>query len=304
MIFLEQITNQILAEEGQILLSLSDLGITWEKLERLFIGTFEQSKNYINIYDWTNEIVSNTPKKTNYTHIKHITYNAYNNMQRFMPDLPGQYWEFNPYTKNLSSLINTNFSLEVGKNATIGQLNFDIELKNIKNGKRVPFMLPTTPVTEPILINTPQSLDTFDVIGKEVQYSSIQNNSYLDNSKNCPCNNSNVSYGIELNGDVQGSIDTDTLKGYIVFSKDYDSATITFLSKYVAIKELDMSCELFYTWYKSNLLIMLGSLKSQIDLNSSGLPFDFNADGLLERGKELRSKVDELKTTKSHWSNF
>ena len=78
MIFLEQATKQILREEGQILLSLSDLGISWDEVEQLFIGTYEQAKSYISIYDWVEETIGQKPKKVNFSHIRHITYNTNN----------------------------------------------------------------------------------------------------------------------------------------------------------------------------------------------------------------------------------
>ena len=123
MIYLEQTVNQILQEEGQVIVSLEDLMITWDMLESLFIGTYEQAKGYISVYDWTTEVLNTNPQKQDdWTHIRHLTYNAYNNMQRFMPDVPSNYWEFNPYTKNALSLMSTNFSLEVGKYPTLEQL--------------------------------------------------------------------------------------------------------------------------------------------------------------------------------------
>ena len=51
MIFLEQAVNQILMEEGQIVVRLEDLQITWEDLENLFVGVYNQAKRYIVMYD-------------------------------------------------------------------------------------------------------------------------------------------------------------------------------------------------------------------------------------------------------------
>ena len=302
MIFLEQTVKQILREEGQVLLSLSDLGITWDSLEQLFVGTYEQAKSYISIYDWVNETIGQKPKKANFSHIRHITYNT-NNLQRFLPDIPQQYWEFNPYTKNLSSLMNMNFSLEVGKYPTLDQLTYDIEFNNVKKGKPKRFTLPFTP-TDEIVTSVNGRIIDLNVQVTEQTYSDIDKNQHLDGSRNCPCGSTDSDFGLEIFGDITGNLDLDTLSGSLTFNQDYDSVSITFLSKYLGIKELDMNCELFYNWFKSNVLMMLGSIKSQIDLSSSGLPFDFNSDALLDRAKELRAKVDELKINKSHWSNF
>ena len=302
MIFLEQTVNQILREEGQVLLKLSDLNITWEMLEQTFIGTFEQAKGYISIYDWTEELITSTPKKVNYSHIKHITYPSPNGMQRFMPDMPQQYWEFNPWTKKVSSLMNMNFNLEVGRYPTLEQLEYELDLTNIKKGKSKRFFLPCTP-TDDIKAQVNGSAKEIHIEATETEYSDVEKNDYLDNSRECPCQNSNET-GLELTGDVNGFVNYDTLSGDIKFNEDFDSVTITFLSKYVGIRELDLSCELFYNWFKSNVLMLIGSMKAQIDLSSAGLPFDFNADGVLDRAKELRTKVEELKLNKSNWSDF
>ena len=85
--------------------------------------------------------------------------------------------------------------------------------------------------------------------------------------------------------------------------KDY-RGTLNITSKYVGIKELDLSCELFYTWFKGAVLCYIGAMKKQLDLTGVGLPFDLNGDTILERGRQLIDKVEELKGTKSHWSNF
>ena len=279
MIFLEQTVNQILQEEGQVIISLEDLQISWEDIESLFIGTYEQSKQYISIYDWVNQTIDSQGHKQNdWAHIRHLTLNAYNNMQRFLPDLPGQYWEFNPYTKDAKSLINTNFSLEVGKYPTLENLDYTLPL-TFKKGKKVTFRLPCT--------FDLQSFSLLDLKATKVEHEH-------------GCNKNEI----VLKGKKgSGSFNEKTLIGNITLNEDI-STNLSITSKYVGIKELDLTCELFYTWFKGNLLTLIGSMKRQIDLQGVGLPFDINQDDLLNRGRELMNKVEELKGTKSHWSNF
>ncbi len=275
MIFLEQTVNQILREEGQLIVSLEDLQITWEMLQDVFIGTYEQAKQYISIYDWTTDTLSTTPQtKNDWAHVRHITYNAYNNMQRFMPDVPGQYWEFNPYTKNANSLMNANFSFEVSKYPSLEPLDVCVSL-NCKKERKQPFLLPCT--FEP---------DTF-IFGDMTAYQNYKKEDEIV---------------FEGNNSV-GSFNTKTLSGYIITDADY-SGTLQITSKYLGIKELDLSCELFYLWFKGHVMSLLGSMKKQIDLQGVGLPFDLNSDLLLERGRQILDMVEGLKGTKSHWSNF
>lgn len=306
MIFLEQTVNQILQEEGQIVLSLSDLGISWKNLESLFVGTYEQAKGYLSVYDWENQVLTNNLEKHDqYTHIRHINYNPALFMQRLMPDTPQQYWEFNPYTKNTAALMNANFSLEVGKYPTCKQLSYNLDLKDVKKGHKIYFNLPFTIDTN-IEISDNNSLEEIKVTAKEVTYDAQEDckNTYLDNSRSCICCSDGSSTNVEIYGDATGSFDINSLSGYLKFDKNYDSITVTFLTKYAGIEELDMTCELFYTWFKGNLLTMIGSIKKQLDMQGVGLPFDFNQDDLLSRGREIMNKVDELKTSKMHWSNF
>lgn len=273
MIFLEQAVNQILQEEGQVIVSLEDLNLSWERIEALFIGVFEQAKQYISIYDWVNDYVSLSPtEREQYSHVRHITYQAY--YQRFMPDLPPNYWEFNPYTKNISSLMNMPVNIEAGKYPTLTNLTYEIKL-NVTKEQPCYFILPCT--------FRPHDFKFADF--EVLKDNKNENNLILES----------------ING--VGQFDTKTLTGKLVMDKDY-SDTLSVTSKYVGIKELDLTCELFYIWFKAALLQLIGAMKKQIDLTSVGLPFDFNADGLLERGRQLMDRVEELKGTKQHWSNF
>lgn len=275
MIYLEQIVNQILREEGQTIISLEDLQITWPDLENLFIGVFEQSKKYISIYDWVNDTWTTNPqKRSQYSHIRHITYNPALYMQRLMGDLPGEYWEFNPYTKDVTSLFNASFSLEAGKYPTLENLEYTTYL-DIKKEKTTRFITPCSFYAE--------SLNFSDFIA----YPKNRNDDILI-----------------LEGEHGvGTFNNKTLIGEITLDEDY-KGYLTIESKYVGIKELDLSCELFYIWFKAALMQYIGAMKKQLDLTGVGLPFDINADGLLERGRQLMDKVEELKGTKSHWSNF
>ena len=313
MIFLEQTVNQILLEEGQFVLSLSDLEITWEMLENLFIGTYEQCKGYISVYDWTTQTLGTDPiKKDDWTHIRHLTYNAYNNMQRFMPDVPSEYWEFNPYTKNASSLMSTNFSVEAGMYPTCQQLDYPLEFKDVKKGQKLRINLPFIFDPNNFTVSTPD---------KNLDIKATETTTTISSSCDCPpvdtefdpleqeecicCDDTTSTDIITMEGeDGNGSFDTKSLNGIITFNNDYDKVILNLKTKYVAIKELDLTCELFYNWFKANVLTTIGAVKKQLDVQGVNLPFDINQDELLSRGREIMQKVEQLKADKMHWSNF
>jgi len=272
MIFLEQTVNQILREEGQVIITLEDFNITWEDIESLFIGIYEQSKQYISIYDWITDGLSLTPEEKDYAHIKHLTYNAY--YQKLMPDLPKSYYEYNPYTKQASSMINTSFASEVAKYPTLTNLEYTVDLSLTKD---IPqhFILPC----------------------------SFRPNNFSFGDMEAFPDKEDKNRIILQGGLGVGQFDIKRLHGFIVAEEDY-KGTLKVVSKYVGIKELDLSCEMFYIWFKAALMQYLGAMKKQMDLTGVGLPFDINADGLLERGRQLMDKVEDLKGTKQHWSNF
>jgi len=272
MIFLEQIVNQILREEGQVIVTFEDLNISWEQIEGLFIGVYEQCKQYIVNYKWINDSISLEPQeRPQYSHIKHITYPTY--FQRLMPDLPPKYWEFNPYTHEMSGLMNMNVNLEAGVYPTLGNLDYSIPISITKDIKKS-FILPCT--FEP---------ETFKFSDYEAFY---------DRDKDIIIFESNTG---------AGKFNNKTLTGYLYSDKDVKD-TLTVTSKYVALDGVDLSDEIFYIWFKGVLMQYIGSMKKQLDLANIGLPFDINADGLLERGRQLLDRVEELKGTKSHWSDF
>ena len=191
-----------------------------------------------------------------------------------MPDLPSYTWEYNPYTKKASSMVNTTFGIEVGKYPTLEQLEYSVNL-NLKENRKQVFMLPCS--------FRSKDFSFADMIA----FPDHKNpRSLIFEGKN----------GV-------GRFDIDKLTGYIIMDKDY-SGTLSVTSKYVGIKELDLSCELFYIWFKAAVMQYIKKKKKQLDLTGVGLPFDINADGLLERGRQLMDKVEELKVKKQHWSNF
>ena len=274
MIYLEQLVNHILRVEGQTVVTLEDLQISWEDVESLFIGIYEQSKQYLSIYDWQKDYLSLTPQqRPDYAHIKHFTLDTHQ-MQRFMPDMPGEYWEFNPYTKNANSLINTNFSLEVAKYATLENLEYETEL-DVKKEQKKHFILPCSFHTE--------------------DFSFADFVAYKDNKDR-------DKIILESDNGV-GVFNRKTLSGHLIMDIDF-KGPLKVISKYVGIKEYNMQTELFVVWFQAALMQYIGAIKKQLDLTGVGLPFDINADGLLERGRQLMDRVEDLKGTKSHWSNF
>lgn len=273
MIFLEQIVRQCLMEEGQVIVTLEDLQITWEDLERLFIGVYEQSKDYILMSNWVRDTITPDPTEKDWTHIKHLTINA-GVMPRIMPDMPNNLYEFNPWTHEASALMNTNFTAEVGLHPTLENLTYKKGL-NITANRKTRFILPCD---------------------FEINSFSFENFTAFPDSRN---KNRII---LESNNGV-GNFDTKSLVGEIIMDIDY-KGTLEIVSKYVGIKELDLTDELFYVWFKGALLSYIGSMKKQFDLTSVGLPFDINADNLLERGRMFLDKVEELKGTKQHWSEW
>lgn len=275
MIFLEQAVNQILMEEGQVIVTLEDLNISWEDLERLFVGIYEQAKQYIVMYDWVEKTAGPDPQKTNWTHIKHMTINNGLRMPRIMPDFTSNMWEFNPYTQNVSSLANINYNIEAGMAPTLDYLDYTKRL-NLTANRKSKFTLPCN-----------FQINSFKFENFVAFTDSKDENRII----------------LESNNGV-GNFNTKTLSGEIIMDIDY-VGPLTITSKYVGIKEIGLDCEMFYQWFKGALMCYIGSMKKQLDLTGVGLPFDINADGLLERGRQILDHVESnLKASKQHWSEW
>ena len=279
MIFLEEIVNQILREEGQIIASLDDYGITWLDLESLLKSTVDQAKDYVPIYDWEQMELRPQPKYVpDIVSVKHIVYNAYPDMQKILPDIQRVLWEFNPYKKQLRALAASNYSLEVTKYAYCDYIEYNCNLNKLKKDKLYAFALPGT--FDPT---------TFVIKGKtkDMTYESEDEST------------------IKFSGKLgKGIFDCKSLQGSFILNNDEDMIELNMTSQYKGVLSLDMTCELFYTWFKVNLLGMIGGVKEQINLDGIGLPFNINADGLLQRSRELSQKLEDLKVTKMRWSNF
>lgn len=76
-----------------------------------------------------------------------------------------------------------------------------------------------------------------------------------------------------------------------------DELQISYITKYLGIKELDFQNMEFITWFGSKLLTAIGSLKLMTQLE--GIPFQISTDDLLARGRELQQQVEsDLKVQK------
>ena len=172
------------------------------------------------------------------------------------------------------STVKLNKILEVAKYATLENLEYETEL-DVKKEQKKHFILPCSFHTE--------------------DFSFADFVAYKDNKDR-------DKIILESDNGV-GAFNRKTLSGHLIMYIDF-KGPLKVISKYVGIKEYNMQTELFVVWFQAALMQYIGAIKKQLDLTGVGLPFDINADGLLERGRQLMDRVEDLKGTKSHWSNF
>lgn len=287
MLFLDKCVKTALLEEGQVLVSLEDLGITDDDLNTLFEGIYEQARPYIQRYVKKTISASTSPLYLpDAVSIKRVSYNTFmNEYNRTISDIAQSDWDFNPHTRMFTTFASMSYIVEYLTYPKCGNLEYSDTLVLNSNGKGK--------------AKLPCKFEDFSLL-------------YRDDKYTINAEDSNFYY-ILINPETEdekqvAKIDKNTLILEVTTEPVGDNITgvaYTFTTANYAIEEWDMKCELFMVWFKAALLSMIGAIKEQAgNIDTASMPFDINRDSLLSRARELYAKLDDLKVTKSNWWEF
>lgn len=109
----------------------------------------------------------------------------------------------------------------------------------------------------------------------------------------------------ELEGSLgTGTVCLDDLRCHLeIDSTRDDQLEISYITKYLGVKELDLQNWEFTTWFASKLLTSIGSLKLMTQLD--GMPFNIGVDDLRSKGLELINQVEtEIKVRQGEFYNW
>ena len=289
MLFLDKCVRTILLEEGQILVSLEDLGISEDDLNQLFESVYEQARTYIQKYVKKSITASTSPVYLpDAVSIKRVVYNTFmNDYDRVSSDIPQKNWDFDPHSRNLTTYVSMSYIVEYLSYPKCGNLDFTDAVELI-NGKGTA-VLPCKP-----------DRDSFKLIYGEDEY------------KITSISEDGCKYYFEKDledGEFLQVAEYDTCKKRLDIAiepkEGINQINFSFKTLNYAIEEWDMKAEIFMVWFKAALLSMIGAIKEQAgNIDSASMPFDVNRDGILGRARELYAKLDELKQTKSCWWEF
>lgn len=288
MLFLDKCVKTALLEEGQVLVSLDDLGIERDDLNDLFESIYEQARPYIQKYVKKSISSSTSPLVIpDAVEIKRVSIDSYmNQYNRFSADITQTNWDFNPHTREFTTYAAMSYIVEYLSYPECGNLNVTDVLALNQKGK-AHIKLPCKPDTK-----------TFVISYNDVDYKITEEDD----------ENFYFTYQNEEDETITvGSLNkkTDKLEIKLDYVETEPNITYSFDTWNYAIEEWDMKAEIFMIWFKAALLSMIGAIKEQAgNIDTASMPFDVNRDGLLARARELYAKLDDLKTTKSTWWEF
>ena len=280
MIYLDKLIRVILLEEGQTLLSLEDLGISQDDLEDLFEGIYEQARPYAQRFIRKTMRGSMSPiTLPDAVAVKRVTYNVYEGFTRPVPDVPDNMWDFDPHTRQFRSFASTSYVVEY---LTYPKCDYlDLSEVLTRQGDKIFFNLPCDFNPETLVLS--------------------------QGSLTATCERSSVEGEYNLVGSLGQGIISRRRQGALSLSEQAkeELVSLNYKTKYKAIEEWDMKVEIFVVWFKAALLSLIGSIKEQAgNIDPAALPFDVNRDTLLGRARELWTKVEDLKISKSAWYEF
>lgn len=285
MLFLDKCVKTVLLEEGQLLVSLEDLGISDDDLNTLFEGIYEQARTYVQSYVKKTVKASTSPLVLpEAVSIKRVCYDTYmNQYNRVTPDIPQSNWDFNPHTRTFTTFASMSYIVEYLCYPKCGNLEVSDAIQLNMSGKAtVKLPCKVTPDTFVLQYNG----KAYNITGEdETQYNIMKKNDSAGDVIVATINKKTLNLSVSL--DVENNV---------------TSALYSFTTANYAIEEWDMKCELFMVWFKAALLSMIGAIKEQAgNIDTASMPFDINRDTLLTRARELYAKLDELKVSKSNW---
>jgi hypothetical protein len=284
MLFLDKCVKTVLLEEGQVLVSLEDLGISDDNLNTLFEGIYEQARPYVQSYVKKTIKASTSPLVLHdAVSIKRVCYDTYmNQYNRVTPDIPQSNWDFNPHTKTFTTFASMSYIVEYLCYPKCGNLEVSDTLQ-LNLGGKATVKLPCKVNPETFVLH--YNGKTYSINNEDETCYSIKVNSGEDELTIATIDKSNLNLNVSLN-----------------IEDNVTSVIYSFTTANYAIEEWDMKCELFVTWFKAALLSMIGAIKEQAgNIDTASMPFDINRDTLLTRARELYAKLDELKVSKSNW---
>lgn len=306
MLYLEELVDTIIAEEGQTLMGLDflyqTLGLPMTKIEKIFkkaLSEYSERRpmkktEVFNNFDMNGYITM--PEGT--TSCRVARYGVLpNQMPRYyMPTFGEQYVEFDPTTLQCrvwppvtplrltytqKYIATRNILIEQPVNVAYAMDSYDTELNTMFSGKTLsiqrqgkdeygnPVMLSMYPTGE---IAEEEELGEIGVIKKKAI----------------------------LSGDLgTGTVDLDTLEMELEFDEALASPIyISYYPKYYVCKEMDIGNYIFTKLFASKLLTALASLRAQ-STQQKLHNIDLTTDGLLDRATALREEV--YKVLRSSW---
>lgn len=269
MLLLDQATNKVLLEEGQILVPLDAFTLDRLKVEKIFENALYKFADYVpHTKKLTSFVGSGGIILEDAQEIISVKVSVNKRMNRGTPFIPwyDQVWDWDPQSKLFTSIYDANFDLKY-----LAYYIFDyVDISYIQRN---------------ISLNSPQLI--FDLRGN---YQPGTLKFIIDDEEFTEGTITDNVLTLLSNKTGSGSINLLTLR--VTLSPDattIGNLIIEFTSLYKGVEELSIKSKYFLEMYAYELLTALANIKQ--DTKIEGLPFDITTDDLINRARTLKDTL-------------
>lgn len=269
MLLLDQATNKVLLEEGQILVPLDAFTLDKLKVETVFENALYKYSDYVPLTKKIQQVIgSGGVLLEDAQEVISVKISVNKRMNRGTPFIPwNEYaWDWSPDTKMLTTIYDGEFDIKYLAYYTFDYMSVSYNQRTItSNSPSFTFNLRANFQTGSLRIT----------IGTEVFTEGTINNNIL-------------TLNSSLSG--SGSIDLNTLR--VTLQPDpisEGSVVVEFTSMYKGVEELGVHSKYFLEMYAYELLTTLANLKQ--DTKIEELPFDITTDDLINRARTLKDTL-------------
>jgi hypothetical protein len=288
MILYETARDRFMLEYGQLLIPFASLKLTDDNMEKIFVNTVRKLQNKRpNRAVMTANVDPTGITIPDAIQVLALKYKIYDNFDRVSAPISRSYWFFDPATRILRSLFASIFIIVYLQEYKIGYFQQkDNVMTTVDGESQVDFFLKASYKKGTLILSKTHYGTGIVTTCTEVSRSG------------------NIA---TLAGTLgNGTLDLTTLKVSLNIT---DQVTGDIIASYYnarkAIQGLDEHNMPFYLWFTVDMLRSWANLKAQASMNeNTGMPFNLQADLLLDRARVLEDQLNEHLNANNSWYNW
>ena len=277
MLTVEQAVEDIVLNNGMYAIPLTSFFCDWDKLNRMFINTLKKFEKYRpRLTQKVMYLDKYGVALPDALAVKSIAFYNMNMIPSQCEPCSSDEYDFDAYSKILKSIGASEYLVHYLANYSTAKYDVTEDTFTTLDGENaVTLKLQAMPDITTMIIT--KGSNSYKLTSRTDAFCTFTDENNTGNTARLTYGNLKLVFKL-----------TDT---------DAEDINVSYTSKYEAVTDLQIGDEAFQTFFGADLLTSIGNIKAVTKFES--LPADFTADGLIEVGKSLKEKVEQMKDDRS-----